>query len=180
VRALAEHLIPLKLPEHFTPVSKLTIRRTIIRYSVVLVLALLPWGYYWRPALWGLLVLAAIPIYAWQYYKNHGYALDEENLIVRRGVFRHYIWVIPITKFQVLYNTDSLFQRRLGLRTVYADTAGAGGWALPEIVDVEEEDANRLIEACYERFQSALAPSSQPDRLEPRLSDPFPGNLDPI
>ena len=113
-------------------------------------------GYFWEEAIWGLLGLPAIPFYAYWHYKNHGYALKEDMLFVRRGVFKHYIWMIPISKFQVLYAESSIFQRRLDLETVYIDTAGAGGWALPEIRDVKSEDAQWLVQSCYEKFQSAF------------------------
>lgn len=153
VADLAQHLIPLTFPENYARVSPLTIRRVTIRYILLLLVAILPWGYYWRPALWGLSLIVFIPIYAWLHYRNHGYALDADNLFVRRGVFRHYTWVIPVSKFQVLYTTASLFQRRLGLCTVYPDTAGAGNWALPEIIDMTTEDASRLVQRCYNQFQ---------------------------
>jgi putative membrane protein len=65
--------------------------------------------------------------------------------------------MLPVSKFQVLYAESSIFQRRLGLETVYVDTAGAGGWALPEIRDVKTEDAQQLLQACYEKFQAAFA-----------------------
>ena len=154
---LANHIAPVTLPEHFTPVSRLTIRRTIVRFTVSLLVVVLTTAYFWQPALWGLLALPFIPVYAFQHYKNHGYALQNDMLFVRRGVFRHFIWMIPVSKFQVLYGESSIFQRRLGLETVYIDTAGAGGLALPEIIDVTSEDATALIDACYSRFQQAFA-----------------------
>ena len=153
---LANHLLPITLPEKFSKVSRLTIRRMIIRYSVVLVIAVISGWYYWQPAVWGLTLLVVIPFYAILFYRNHGYALVDDNLFVRRGVFRHYIWIIPANKFQVLYTSSSIFQRRLGLQTVYVDTAGAGGWALPEIIDVAAEDASSLIQSCYTRFQASF------------------------
>ena len=154
---IANHMAPVSLPEYFTPVSKLTIRRTIVRYTMLLLLVVAATRYFWEPAIWGLIGLALIPFYAYWHYKNHGYALQDDTLYVRRGVFKHYIWMIPVSKFQVLYSESSLFQRRLGLETVYVDTAGAGGWALPEIRDVKSEDAQVLVDACYEKFQAAFA-----------------------
>ncbi len=154
---LANHIAPVTLPEYFKPVSRLTIRRTIVRFTFVLLGTVLTTAYFWQPALWGLLALPAIPVYAFQHYKNHGYALQDDTLYVRRGVFRHFVWMIPVSKFQVLYGESSIFQRRLGLETVYIDTAGAGGLALPEIIDVPAEEATALIEACYNSFQQAFA-----------------------
>ncbi|MFK7847873.1 MAG: PH domain-containing protein [Rhodothermales bacterium] len=156
VMDIANHMMPVTIPEHFTPVSKLTIRRTIIRYSVALTVLVLAATYFWEPALWGFLGLIVIPFYAVQHFKNHGYALQENTLFVRRGVFKHFIWMIPVSKFQVLYAESSIFQRRLGLETVYMDTAGAGGFALPEIIDVRTEDAQTLVNQCYDKFQQAF------------------------
>ncbi len=154
---IANHMLPVSLPDHFEPVSQLTIRRIIIRYSLLLSLAVAATTYFWEPAIWGLIGLIFVPGYAFLHFKNHGYQLQDDTLFVRRGVFKHFIWMIPIAKFQVLYTESSLFQRRLGLSTVYIDTAGAGGWALPEIIDVNSEIANELVERCYEKFQSTFA-----------------------
>ena len=156
---IAQHMLPVSIPESFSPVSTLTIRRTIIRLSMLTVCILAPASYFWQPALWGFLLLLFIPWYAILQYRNHGYALQGDILYVRRGVFRHYIWAIPASKFQVLYATASLFQRRLGLCTVYVDTAGAGSFATPEIVDVSADDAATLIDACYQTFQASFSPS---------------------
>ena len=157
---IAQHVLPLSLPETFSPVSRLTIRRTIIRFTMLTVFIFLPVSYYWQQALWGLLIILFIPLYAYLRYKNHGYALEGNNLYIRRGVFRHYIWVVPASKFQVLYTTASLFQRRLGLSTVYIDTAGAASFATPEIIDIETKEAETLIERCYSTFQAAFTSSS--------------------
>lgn len=154
---IANHMLPVTLPESFISVSPLTIRRMIIRYSVVLGVLVAGTYYFWKPAIWGLLGLLVIPVYAFLHYRNHGYALHDETLYVKRGVFKHYIWMLPVSKFQVLYSESSIFQRRLGLETVYVDTAGAGGWALPEIIDVRTEDAQMLIQQCYHRFQTSFA-----------------------
>ena len=153
---IASHLLPMKLPEKFHPVSRLIIRRTFIRYFVSMSLFIVPATFYWKPAFWGLGLLAFVPIYAMMTYKNHGYALAGDKLFVRRGVFKHYIWIIPVSKFQVLYASASIFQRRLGLQSVYIDTAGAGGWALPEIIDLTDEDAEMLLQTCYKRFQQSF------------------------
>ena len=153
---IASHLFPMTLPETFQPVSRLIIRRTFVRYFVSMSLLIVPATFYWKPALWGLALLAFVPIYAMLTYKNHGYALVDDKLIIRRGVFKHYIWIIPVSKFQVLYASASVFQRRLGLQTVYIDTAGAGGWALPEIIDLTNEDAEMLLQTCYQRFQQSF------------------------
>ena len=57
ILALARHIRPFEMPESFTSVSPITIRRAFIRYSVALLVALAVPVYYWQPALWGLLAL---------------------------------------------------------------------------------------------------------------------------
>ena len=157
---VAQRLLPpFSIPDSFTSVSRLTIRRAIIRLTMLAAVVLLPLSYFWRPAIWGVFIILFIPWYAILRYRNHGYAVDDDMLYVRRGVFRHYIWAIPVSKFQVLYTTASLFQRRLGLTTVYVDTAGAGGFATPEIIDIEKSDAEELVAMCYRKFQDSFSSS---------------------
>ena len=157
---IAKPILPVSLPETFTSVSPLTIRRAIIRLTMLTTFLLVPLGYFWQPAFWGLLVILVIPWYAVLRFRNHGYALSDDMLYVRRGVFQHYIWAIPVSKFQVLYTTASLFQRRLGLSTVYVDTAGAGGFASPEIIDIDTTVAQELIDMCYRKFQESFSSSA--------------------
>ena len=157
---IAQPILPISIPDSFNPVSPLTIRRAIIRLTMSITFLLLPIGYFWSPAFWGLFIIVLIPWYAVLRFRNHGYALVDDMLYVRRGVFQHYIWAIPVSKFQVLYTTASLFQRRLGLSTVYVDTAGAGGFASPEIIDIETNEAQDLVTRCYRKFQESFSPSA--------------------
>jgi len=157
---LASHIRPFALPETFAPVSKITIRRTFIRYSMTLLVVLVPLAYYWQPALWGLLTLPLLLYLAFLQYRNHGYALHDDILYIRRGVFQHYVWVVPVDKFQVFYTAGSFFQRRLGLRSLVIDTAGAGSFRFPQVVDVGAETAEAFIETLYGRFQSHFAPTA--------------------
>ena len=157
---LAPHIRPFALPATFTPVSKITIRRMFIRYSMTLLAVLVPLGYYWQPALWGLLALPLLLYLAFLQYRNHGYALHDDMLYIRRGVFQHYVWVVPVDKFQVFYTAGSFFQRRLGLRSLVIDTAGAGSFRFPQVVDVGAETAEAFIETLYGRFQAHFAPAT--------------------
>ncbi len=156
---LAPHIRPFALPDTLTPVSRITIRRSFIRYSLVLLVALLPLTYFWPPALWGLLLLPVLLYIAVLQYRNHGYAFQDDVLYIRRGLFRQYYWIIPIDKFQVFYTASSVFQRRLGLRTLVIDTAGARSMRYPKIVDVVAETGETFIATIYEQFQAHFAPA---------------------
>ena len=153
ILALAPQIRPFALPEVFTPVSRLTIRRRLIRYSVVWLGALAPLAYFFPVALWGLLALPLLGYLAVLQYRHHGYAFAGGLLYVRRGVFRQHLWILPVERFQVFYAEATYFQRRLGLASVYVDTAGAGTFSTPEIDDVEAGTAGTLVQELYRHFQ---------------------------
>lgn len=168
VLQMAHHIRPVELPEAFASVSPLTIRRAFIRYTVVLLIAVLPVAYFWQDALWGLLALPLIGLYAFLRYKNLGYALPEDDFFfVCSGVVKHYIWALPTEKQQVFYTSASPFQRRLGLKSLYVDTAGAAGFAYPEVVDLPASEAEGLLERLYARFQVYFSGEKAPGRSLP-------------
>lgn len=168
ILALAPAIRPFTLPERFTPVSRLTIRRTFVRYTLLLLAVALPLGYYWRPALWALAALPLLLYLAVLQYRQHGYALGDGLLFIRRGVLRHYVWIIPAERFQTFSRTASPFQRRLGLASLYVDTAGAGALRLPVIVDLPAEAADALLEEIYGLFTRRMAAAGTPS---PELID---------
>lgn len=171
VLRIAGHIRPLSLPEAFTPVSRLTIRRAFIRYSVMLLVILAPLAYFWRPALWGLLALPGLLYFAYLHWRNHGYALHADLLFIRRGVIRQYLWIVPLDKFQVFYTEGTLFQRRLGLRSLTIDTAGAGSISYPKIVDIPAPIASAFMQILYDRFQAHFKEEgNEPSSLGPTLS----------
>jgi putative membrane protein len=60
---------------------------------------------------------------------------------------------VPTEKFHVFHATASIFQRRLGLKTLFVDTAGAAGFAYPEVIDVPANEADAQFDALYGRFR---------------------------
>lgn len=154
ILALAPHIRPFTLPESFECVSPVSIRRTVVRYFMVFAVLLAVPVYFWQEALWGLLLLAPLYGLAVLQYRNHGYAIDADTVYIRRGVFQHYVWIVPSDRFQVFYTHDTFFQRRLGLRSVIIDTAGAGSFRFPYIVDLVAETAEQFTATLYARFQS--------------------------
>ncbi len=160
-QAIGQRIYPFEMPAAFHPVSRLTIRRAIVRFTLFLFLIMAALTYWaGAGAAWLLLLVPLIVVYAIMRYRNMGYAYDDTTLFVRKGVFIFTVWVIPIARFQVLYTSSSFFQRRLGLQTVYADTAGAGSVASAEIFDLPADEAGRLVDALYARFKSPFAPSA--------------------
>lgn len=164
---VAQHIAPFDPPDAFTRVSPLTIRRHAIRYTVALValtatvIFVTRWlgGDFlaWNDAWWMLAALPAILGYAVLHYRHHGYAVTDDGFYVRRGVVKQYTWFIPIEKYHVFYTTASIFQRRLGLRSLFVDTAGAALFAYPEVIDVPEAAARTAQSTLYDQFRSLYA-----------------------
>lgn len=153
ILSIAQRIRPFSLPEQFRPVSRLMIRRAFIRYTLILLPLTAAATYFWD---WGLWMLAGLPLLyllADRQYQNHGFDASDSFLFVRRGVFRKFLWILPVERFQVFYLTQTIFQRRLGLQTLYVDTPGAGAMAHPTVTDLPETEARSLFDATYNRFQ---------------------------
>ena len=152
--ALAPLIRPFTVPETFMRVSRLTIRRRTLRYSLLIVLSSVVISlFWWPPALWGLCLLPAGWGLAWLQYLCHRWAHHDGNLLIRRRVFSQQFWVVPVERFQAFEITATFFQRRLGLCTLIVDTAGAGDLRYPRIIDLKREEADRLLAELYDAFQ---------------------------
>jgi len=161
---LAQQVRSFDLPATFQSVSPLTIRRTFVRYTGALTVAATLGAYFW-PAdwvhpmdvalpWWGFAFVPLIAVYAFFEYRNHGYRVQGDGFYVRRGVFSHYVWVIPTEKFHVFYTASTLFQQRLGLQTLFVDTAGAASFAYPEVVDLPNAEARDRLSVLHDHFST--------------------------
>ena len=156
------HIKPFTLPEQYERVSPLIIRRTFLRYAVVLGILVLPIGYFlWSGAYWVLMALPLLGWLAWRQYCNHGYAFCGDMLYIRRGVLQQYLWIVPTERFQTFHVSGTIFQRRLGLRTVTVDTAGAGYLRYPHIVDLPRSVADALTEKLYAGLRQTIPRESR-------------------
>ncbi len=160
VLAIARVIRPFTLPEAFKPVSKLMIRRAFFRYTFGLMVITAVSTYFWTWGPWLLLATPLLYAFADQQYRNHGFDVRESHLFVRRGVFRRHTWVLPFERFQVFYLTQTLFQRRLGLQSLYVDTPGSAAMAHPVIVDLPEAEAQLRFEALYQDFEVLFSNSA--------------------
>jgi len=174
---LARRVCDFELPASFANVSRLTIRRRFFRYTAVFTALLLPTIYFWPPdwtslggvALpwWGFGLVPFILGWAVLQYLNHGYATGEDGFYIQRGVLSHYLWILPTEKFHVFHTTASIFQRRLGLKTLFVDTAGAATFAYPEVIDVPAAEADAQFDTLYQRFKTLYR-----TRVEAATGDP--------
>lgn len=183
VKQLTGVILPVQWPDFLHTVSKLTIRRMFIRYSVSLLILSGIVYLWWSPAVYAVAGLPLVAVWAYLQYRNHGYAFTRHALVIRKGVVRKQLWYIPIEKMHVFYSAQSIFQRRLGLKTVYVDTAGASAVHFPMIVDIPGPTADELMRRLYHRFQDVTATRRPPGRegsTDPGTAPPVSSSSLPV
>jgi putative membrane protein len=131
------------------PVSPLSTRRFLIRWSLLIVLVGGGVGWFWTPGLWALAVLPVLFPLAAARYRNMGWARKDDVFAVRRGIFGKHTWLIPVHKLQTISLNATWFQRRLGLETLYVDTAGASEVSPAVLVDVTRPVGEHLMAELY-------------------------------
>lgn len=154
IYSLIPRIFPIPISADYNRVSRLTIRRIFVRYTVVVLILLaaasavvtVPWT--------ASLVLLVVAAHAILHYLNHGYSFDGKYLSIKRGVLKHTKWTIPVQNIHVLYSRQSLFQRRLGLKSIEVDSAGAGAIRHPVIIDLPASEADDLLQRIYSSFQN--------------------------
>jgi len=164
ILGLARRVRSFELPDAFGAVSRLTIRRRFFRYTLALSAVLLPGVYFWPASWWapggtalpwwGFLLVPLLLGWALLQYRNHGYAVQDDGFYIRRGVLSHYLWILPTEKFHAFHATATIFQRRLDLKTLFVDTAGAATFAYPEVIDLPAGEADRQLDRLYRRFRT--------------------------
>lgn len=169
---LAKRIHDFSMPETFNPVARATIRRFGFRYTLALAVLVAGAHLLWSPALWGLAVLPLLWILAWLQYVHHDWTFDDDHLFVRRGVFWQKVWIVPVNRFQAIQTSATLLQRRLGICQVTVDTAGAGAFQYPRIVDISKESADQLIPELYEAFRRSMAANRHADSIHAMRRDP--------
>jgi putative membrane protein len=152
LKAIRPHLVSADLPISFEQVSTRRVVRLSIRYLFLLAATAAALYFVWSSWWVAFAFAPVVVVIAWMQWRAHGYAVGDEAFVVRRGVLRKRIWVLPYNKMQVFYSTQSLFQRRRDLRSIYVDTAGASSFATPAVYDVRTDDAARLVNSIYARF----------------------------
>ena len=157
ILALGPKIRPFTAPEAYTRVSRRTIRRRCLRYTL-LILAPVAALYLWWPfAVWGLTLLPIAWGIAWLQYLCHSWSFHDGNLFIRRRIFSQQLWIVPIERLQAFEINATFFQRHLELCTLRVDTAGAGVLRHPKIVDMRLDDAEKLFTELYDFFQGTAS-----------------------
>ncbi|WP_096391121.1 PH domain-containing protein [Halopenitus persicus] len=191
VRELARDIETFGEPEFRRPPGRVRVRYAIRYAAIVAVLTAVAFGIdrvLTTPIPWygaaGLILLA--PIAAHYKWAHRGYWLGEDHLLTRVGFWKRETRIVPYYRIQTVLDRRTLFQRRWGIATVVADTAGSGGFIGRDAaaLDVDAADADRLREDLTVRLRSALsdrrARGASPAGTEPNGTDPTePGPTEP-
>ncbi|MCL4177618.1 MAG: PH domain-containing protein [Verrucomicrobia bacterium] len=131
-RNQVETLLPVLFPDldsaatPWNDVSRCAIRRGTLKGAVVLVLlTAINWGvqrHFW--ALWPLLLLPVIYLINLLNFKHLGYALSDRFFWTRRGWLSRNTHVVPVRNAQTIVISQTPFDRRFGVATLFVDTAG--------------------------------------------------------
>lgn len=128
------------------PVSPLTRRRVFVRFALASLL-LLPLAVL-NPILAIGASVATLAIgrsYSHRRYRTLGWAVSDDQYLVRSGVVLGRLSLVRLDKVQSLRVTASLFQRRLGLSTLRVSTAGHGFGGLVTLPDLTTDEAEELL-----------------------------------
>lgn len=99
---------------------------------------------------WGLaalLLLVPAALYGWLRYREAGWALEDDRLVVRSRLLTRATAIAPRRRLQSRATVQSPLQRRASLATFQAKVASGGGGAELQIVDLGSEAAESLVES---------------------------------
>ena len=156
VPILAEAGITALPPEEaYVRVSRRTIARRYLSHLAPLFLAALVASIFWPIAILSLApltLLAGAIVLLWQ---RHRYALTDDAIYIREGLFRPRLWIMPFAKAQAISVRRSLLQRRFGLASVEIDTAGASAFNFPAVRDLDRGGAEALAARLLDEYYRA-------------------------
>ncbi|SDZ78673.1 putative membrane protein [Haloplanus vescus] len=166
VFALANRIEPFGSPSFERPPKRVR-RRYTLRYLIVLGLVtgvlhgaslVFGWPFPW-PTVTPLVLAPLAPVAAHLSWRHRGVWLGDHHVVTRNGFFRRRITVVPYYRIQTVIDSRTVFQRRWGVATVTADTAGSASFVSrgAAAVDVDVATAETLRDELETRFRTALA-----------------------
>jgi putative membrane protein len=93
-----------------------------------------------------LLLLLPAALFGWLRYRDAGWALEEDSLVVRSRFLGRTTAIAPRRRLQSRATLRSPFQRRVRLATFEAQVASGGGGAELRVTDLGTDAADALIE----------------------------------
>lgn len=119
------------------------------------------WKWAWAGG--GLLLLTGA--FAWAYYLRFRYRIEQDALVVDKGVFQKERLQIPFERIQSIQLFQGPLQQLLGLTGLRVDTAGSSGSEL-QLVAVRMEVAEGLRQA-LRKGKRSMAAHPEVDVIEP-------------
>src|SRR5918997_431509 len=132
------------LPRRALPryVFRATILYTIIAFAAALVSSLV---FQSALGLLGLLLIPPAAAYGWLCYRDAGWALEEDRLVVRHRSLGRKTAVAPRDHLQSRGMVSSPFQRRVRLATFLAEVASGSGGSVLRVKDLDGGAAETLV-----------------------------------
>ncbi len=99
------------------------------------------------------------PIAAHLKWRHRGYAVTDTHIITRNGFWRQTTTVVPHHRIQVVFDSQTVFQRRWDIATLTIDTAGSRSLVADDskAVDIDAGTAEQLRETLFDRCIAAIA-----------------------
>ncbi len=94
----------------------------------------------------GLLLVPPAAVYGWLRYRDAGWALERDRLVVRFRSLARVTAIAPRRRLQSREVSRSPFQRRLSLATFLAEVASGAGGAAVQVTDIDAGAAETLAE----------------------------------
>jgi putative membrane protein len=98
---------------------------------------------------WGLaalFLLVPAALYGWLRYRDAGWALEDDRLVVRSRLLTRATAIAPRRRLQSRATVRSPLQRRASLATFRAQVASGGGGAELQIIDLGSDAAESVVE----------------------------------
>jgi len=131
-KSVAQNLITVLQPEvnwaaiSWLPVEQRAWKRVFKKITLLILMVMVPLIYFYHAM--GLLMLLFMPLaflYAKAYVHQAAYAVNDEIVAFRHGVFFHHIGIVKIGKIQNITYLQTPFDRRNHMARIAVDTAGA-------------------------------------------------------
>jgi putative membrane protein len=119
-----------------------------------------------NPQAWFFFSLAMVPlgifllVFAYYQFKNFTFHVNEDKLLIHKGVFIKDRLVVEAERIQSINITENFIQRLIGLVSLKVDTAGSKGNEL-EIPALERDRAELLKKLLYEKKAEAVGEDAQ-------------------
>jgi putative membrane protein len=113
-------------------------------------------------------LFAAAPVAAHLKWRNLGYDVQSEYIVLREGFWTRTTSVVPYYRVQTVVDSQTVFQRRRRLATLVVDTAGTSGLTsgATRALDIDAARANELRETVADRLQESLVERREQRRQE--------------